>query len=74
MRKMFSSQQAQPTAAVQVTLGRRYVGADGKVVDIHSLTNKSRSNLKKVEIDFSSHDEINLITTPVQIPDNLKTK
>ena len=50
------------------------VKLDGKVVDIHSLTNKSRSNLKKVEIDFSSHDEINLITTPVQIPDNLKTK
>ena len=50
------------------------VKLDGKVVDIHSLTNKSRSNLKKVEIVFSNHDEINLITSPVQIPDNLKTK
>ena len=50
------------------------VKLDGKVVDIQSLTNTSRTILKKVEIVFSNHDEINLITSPVQIPDNLKTK
>ena len=48
------------------------VKLDGKVVDIQSLTKKSRSILKKVVI-LSSGREINLITTPVQIPTNLKS-
>lgn len=47
------------------------VKLDGKVVDIQSLTKKSRSILKKVVI-LSSGREINLITTPVQITTSVK--
>ena len=41
-----NGQQAQPTAAVQVTLGRRYVGSDGNVVDV--ATKLDRSDVKAI--------------------------
>lgn len=47
---------------------------DNKLTDIQSLTNKSRTILKKVKLsrDISNY-ELVLTTTPVQIPTNLKS-
>ncbi len=47
---------------------------DNKLADIQSLTNKSRTILKKVKLsrDISNY-ELVLTTTPVQIPTNLKS-
>jgi hypothetical protein len=46
---------------------------NGKVVDPHELADMPASELKKME-QIAYEREINLITTPVQIPDSLKAK
>ncbi|MBO7167440.1 MAG: M56 family metallopeptidase [Bacteroidaceae bacterium] len=45
---------------------------DGKEVDIDNLPDLPASALKKMEIRFNDGRQINLITTPVQIPANVK--
>ena len=47
------------------------VKINGKAYDIHELTEQSAAIVKKVELDLHSKT-INLITTPVQIPANVK--
>lgn len=46
---------------------------DGKELDIHNLPDRLASELKKVEIhNNGDHGTVDLITTPVQIPANVK--
>ena len=45
---------------------------DGKEVDIDNLPDLPASALKKMEIRFNDGRQINLITTPVRIPANVK--
>lgn len=45
---------------------------DGKEIDIDNLPDLPASALKKMEIRFNDGRQINLITTPVRIPANVK--
>ena len=45
---------------------------DGKEINIDNLPDLPASALKKMEIRFKDSEQINLITTPVQIPANVK--
>ena len=45
---------------------------DGKEINIDNLPDLPASALKKIEIRFKDAEQINLITTPVRIPANVK--
>lgn len=63
-----------PTGGYMLHLMFYTIKLDGKELDIHNLPDHPASALKKVEIlsDSEWHWQVNLITTPVQVPADVK--
>lgn len=63
-----------PTGGYMLHLMFYTIKLDGKELDIHNLPDHPASALKKVEIlrDGERHWQVNLITTPVQVPADVK--